>query len=138
MGERSTPCPYCEKPVNILFLTCPHCSRQARTSAPALTYGSIENAKFLQWARRPSMSPPWVRYPACTVNDANEVIEFLEFNPGWTAISGGELERKFDLGHDKPALVAQRAKEAGHVESVFMAGKTLYVKLRDKTGHSGR
>ena len=137
MGERSTPCPYCERPVNILFITCPHCSRQARTSMPALAYGSIENTTLLQWSRRPSLSPPWVRYPACTVTDDHEVVEFLEFNPGWTVISGKELERKFKMGHDAPAVVAQRAKEAGHVESFRVVGKTLYVKLRDKSGQSG-
>ena len=125
---KSTPCPYCEKPVYILFQTCPHCSRQARTLAPALTQGSAECTQFLQWCAKPDVAPAWFRYPACKVDRQNNITEFLEFNPGWIKISGGALEKRFKIGHDEPAKVARRAKEAGHIEAWLPIGKDLYIK----------
>jgi hypothetical protein len=127
---KSTPCPYCEKPVCILFQTCPHCARQARTSFPYLARGTAECTQMEQWIARPDAAPPWVRYPPCKVDRQNNVTEFLEFNPGWIKIGGRELERRFNLRHDDPTKVAQRAKEAGHVEAWLSIGKDLYIKER--------
>jgi hypothetical protein len=127
---KSTPCPYCEKPVCVLFQTCPHCSQQARTTTPYLRQGTLECTKYLQWIACPDVAPPWLRYPPCKVDRQNNVTEFLEFNPGWIKTSGGAIEKRFKIGHDDPAKVAQRAKEAGHVEAWLSIGKDLYIKER--------
>jgi hypothetical protein len=98
--------------------------------------GSPLQIKLMQWLRQPSLAPPWFRYPPHTQNDDGEIHEFLRFNPGWIKTSARELVRKYKIGNDKPKKVADRAKNAGHIEDYFIGCRNdFYVKPRN--GHSG-
>jgi hypothetical protein len=54
---------YCGKPVYILFMTCPHCERQARTSFAAIEKGTLEAYRAVLWHRHPELASSFVSYP---------------------------------------------------------------------------
>jgi len=58
-----TPCPFCAKSVYVLFQTCPHCGRRARTGTPAVAKGSIEAHDLALWRSDPTRQPPECFYP---------------------------------------------------------------------------
>jgi hypothetical protein len=84
LSPRFTPCSFCTQPVSVLFTTCPHCGRRARTLAPAIESGSHDGRKRIIWAQCPELAPPEYWYPPINPHTGEKSPVYIPPDPPGT------------------------------------------------------
>jgi hypothetical protein len=61
--RRFAPCPFCTKPVRVVFQACPHCGRRVRSLPAAVEKDTLDCYDLILWHERPELKPPEVSWP---------------------------------------------------------------------------